>query len=92
MLLESLVLTGTDSGWRRTVRLMCGTGILGGYTTYSTFILEIEKTTNAGATALSFGYAAVSLVLGISAAMLGMVLAGVLFKRPPVRNEKEGRK
>ncbi len=92
MLLESLVLTGIDSGWRRTVRLMCGTGIMGGYTTYSTFILEIEKTTSAGAAALGFGYAVVSLVLGIAAAMLGMMLAGMLFKRPQVRSEKEGRK
>lgn len=92
MLLESLVLTGIDSGWRRTVRLMCGTGIMGGYTTYSTFILEIEKTTSAGAAALGFGYAVVSLVLGTAAAMLGMMLAGMLFKRPQVRSEKEGRK
>lgn len=81
VLLESLVLTGSDTGWRKTVRLGCGTGILGGFTTYSTFVLEIEKMASAGALSLAFAYAAVSLVLGIAAAMLGMAMAGVLFGR-----------
>ena len=81
MLLESLVLTGSDTGWRKAVRLGCGTGMLGGFTTYSTFVLEIEKMAGAGALALAFAYAAMSLVLGIAAAMLGMAVAGVLFGR-----------
>ena len=81
VLLESLVLTGSDTGWRKAVRLGCGTGILGGFTTYSTFVLEIEKMAGADALALAFAYAAMSLVLGIAVAMLGMAVAGVLFRR-----------
>ncbi|MFN8047125.1 MAG: CrcB family protein [Ancrocorticia sp.] len=90
LLLESLVLTGTDSGWRRTVRLMCGTGIMGGFTTYSTFVLEIEKMAGAGDLALGFAYAAVSLVLGIAAAMLGMAVAGVLFGQRSLQGRGSG--
>ncbi len=81
VLLESLVLTGSDTGWRKAVRLGCGTGMLGGFTTYSTFVLEIEKMAGAGALALAFAYATVSLVLGIAAALFGMAVAGVLFGR-----------
>lgn len=42
------------TGWRKAVRLGCGTGMLGGFTTYSTFVLEIEKMAGAGALALAF--------------------------------------
>ena len=72
MLLESLVLTGTDSGWRRTVRLMCGTGILGGYTTYSTFVLETINLDRNGGRLMAFGYLTASLVLGFVAALVAM--------------------
>lgn len=39
-LLATLAATGEDAGWRRGVRLGLGTGLLGGFTTYSTFSVE----------------------------------------------------
>lgn len=78
LLLESLMLAGADEGWRRAVRLACGTGILGGFTTYSTFVLEFEKLALAGAPLFGVGYAFVSLILGVLAAGAGVVAATAL--------------
>lgn len=80
-LLESLVLSGTDTGWRRTVRLMCGTGVLGGFTTYSTYVLEVEKLARAGVPWLGVAYALVSLLLGVGAAGAGIAAATALVGR-----------
>ena len=82
LLLESLVLSGTDTGWRRTIRLLCGTGVLGGFTTYSTYVLEVEKLTQAGEPLLGVLYALGSLLLGLVAAGAGIAAAAAVGKRP----------
>lgn len=74
LLLEILVRTGEDSGWRRTARLGLGTGVLGGFTTYSTFALEVATRLSPGAALVGLGYAASSVVLGAAAAALGIRL------------------
>ena len=55
------------------LRLMLGTGVLGGFTTYSTFMTgTVALWTDAPA--LAVGYALGSLVLGLGAAALGLRL------------------
>ncbi|WP_244259318.1 fluoride efflux transporter CrcB [Rathayibacter sp. VKM Ac-2759] len=76
LLLESLVRRGPDDGGRRTLRLLLGTGVLGGFTTYSTFSLDTVELLEAGRVAESALYAAVTLVVGTAAAVLGIVVAG----------------
>ncbi|MCE1180398.1 MAG: CrcB family protein [Micrococcales bacterium] len=71
LLLETLARRGPDSGWRRQVRLGAGTGLLGGYTTYSTFAVETARLT----TPLAMGYAAGTAVLGCLAAAAGYAIA-----------------
>lgn len=71
-LLELLIRSGPDEGWRRRVRLGCGTGVLGGFTTYSTFIVEVDRLLSGGAAATGVAYALVSVVAGIGCAVLGM--------------------
>lgn len=70
-LLELLALVAPGRR-RRALQLTLGTGLLGGYTTYSTFVLETVAlgTPASGATALL--YAASSLVAGFAAAFLAM--------------------
>jgi fluoride exporter len=74
-LLESLLRGGEDSGWRRAVRLGCGTGMLGGFTTYSTFALEVERLLHGGAVEIAATYAVVSVAAGLVAAGAGIAIA-----------------
>lgn len=56
------------------LRLLLGTGVLGGFTTYSAFMTGSVELW-ADAPALAFAYAAGSLVLGLGAAALGLRIA-----------------
>lgn len=82
-LLETLVRSGPDAGRRKAVRLGCGTGVLGGFTTYSTFALETDKLLESGHLGLGTAYAAGSIALGILAAAAGIALAAA--RRGPDR-------
>ena len=77
LLLETLSRRGPDAGLRRYLRLGVGTGVMGGYTTYSTFAVETVRLLGLGgaATFLGIGYALGSVVLGLLAAFAGMWLA-----------------
>ena len=75
VLLESLARTGPDSGWRRGARLTLGTGVLGGFTTYSTFTVETVQRLTPESHFIGLAYALGSVVLGAAAAAAGY-LAG----------------
>ena len=74
VLLELLAVTGADAGWRRGVRLGVGTGVMGGFTTYSTFSVETVQLLSAGAWLIGLGYALASVLLGIGLAGAGLVV------------------
>ena len=74
LLLESLTRPGTGTPRAHTVRLLVGTGALGGFTTYSTFALEVWEGINSGTTGSALGYAGLTIVSGLLAAALGMLL------------------
>ncbi|GAB2472826.1 fluoride efflux transporter FluC [Xylanimonas ulmi] len=80
-LLETLLRTGPDDGWRRTARLGCGTGVMGGFTTYSTFAVETVRLAEGGQVWLGVGYALASVALGILAAVVGIGVAAGLWRR-----------
>ncbi|WP_454730244.1 fluoride efflux transporter FluC [Cellulosimicrobium protaetiae] len=80
-LLETLLRSGPDAGWRRGVRLGCGTGVLGGFTTYSTFAVEVERLASGGHIALGAAYALGSVALGVAAAVGGITLAATVRRR-----------
>ena len=75
LLLETLSRRGPDAGLRRYLRLELGTGVMGGYTTYSTFAVETVRLFGGGAVFIGVGYALGSVVLGLAAALAGMWLA-----------------
>jgi CrcB protein len=71
VLLEVLAGTGPDRGWRRGLRLGVGTGVLGGFTTYSTFAVETLGLVRVDAWLLALGYGVGSVVLGAAVAFAG---------------------
>lgn len=79
--LQWLARTGEDAGTRRLLRLGLGTGVLGGFTTYSTFAVETVDLVRADALLTAGAYAVASLLLGVLGAVLGLALGG----RLPVR-------
>ena len=60
-------------------RLFLVTGILGGYTTFSSFEWEALTTLRTGAATISLLYIGASVVLGLGAAWLGLILANRLW-------------
>jgi CrcB protein len=90
VLLQRLLLSGPDRGWRRGVRLGCGTGVLGGFTTYSTFAVEVERLASGGHVALGAAYALGSVVLGVAAACGGTALAGAGRRRGAAQADDGG--
>lgn len=66
-----------DTGWRRTLRLGLGTGFMGGLTTYSTFIVEVEHLAGGADLLGAATYLAGSLVAGVALATVGLWLAGL---------------
>jgi CrcB protein len=79
-LLEALSLLGPDAGWRRRVRLGVGTGVLGGYTTYSSFVVETVTLGRGRQYLTGAGYDLASLVLGFAAAYAGTLLVSRTYR------------
>ncbi|MDO8149862.1 CrcB family protein [Isoptericola sp. b408] len=73
-LLEAVARRGLETPRLRRVRLFLGTGLLGGFTTYSALALEATALTGDGAWPLAVAYVAATLVLGTLAALLGILL------------------
>ena len=71
---------------QRYVRPFAGIGILGGFTTFSTFAVEVRGLTAHGSWALADAYALNSLVGGVAAVWCGITLA-----RLSLRRVREGR-
>ncbi|MEU2200691.1 CrcB family protein [Isoptericola sp. NPDC019482] len=73
-LLESLAAQGPETPAVQRVRLAVGTGVLGGFTTFSSLALETERLLAAGALAQGLAYAGGTLVLGYLACLAGVLL------------------
>lgn len=89
LLLHGLALRGPDAGRRRLARLGLGTGVLGGFTTYSTFALESATLSRDGHAMLAAWYDGASLLAGVLAAGAGYLLAAGL-PRPPRGRRGDG--
>lgn len=80
LLLQGLLLHGDDSGRRRRLRLVLGTGVLGGFTTYSSLAVETVDLLRAGATGLAGGYLALTVLGGVLTAWAGIAAAGRIWR------------
>jgi fluoride exporter len=75
--LAAWVVRGDNSA--EALRLFVGVGVLGGFTTFSAFSLEIVRMLERGQMALAAGYAAASVLLAIGALFAGMTAAKVIW-------------
>ena len=83
LLLERLLRDGPDAGRRRDLRLLLGTGVLGGFTTYSALATDTVALLATGATGRALAYALGTLLLGLGAAVLGIWCGAGPRRRPP---------
>lgn len=74
-------LMGALAGWLarfgqggEAIRLLIAVGVLGGFTTFSSFSLEVVLMMERGQTALAASYAAISVVLSVAALFAGLML------------------
>jgi CrcB protein len=58
-------------------RLLLGVGLLGGFTTFSAFSLELALMIERGTLAMAFAYAALSVLAGIAGLFAGLALMRV---------------
>jgi len=74
VLLERLAGRASDCGWNRRVRLAVGTGVLGGFTTYSTLATDV-LTLAADQPGRALAYGLGTVVLGAAGSAAGIWLA-----------------
>ncbi len=75
--LAAWILRGDNSA--EALRLFVGVGVLGGFTTFSAFSLEIVRMLERGQMVLAAGYAAASVLLAIGALFAGMTAAKAIW-------------
>lgn len=75
LLLEALGRGGAETPRRRWLRLTLGTGVLGGFTTYSALALETHGLLAGGRVGAALGYALLTVVGGTATCLAGVALA-----------------
>jgi CrcB protein len=81
LLLETFVRLGPEGPRQRLLRLGLGTGVLGGFTTFSSLALELEHLLADERFGIAVGYAVASLVLGLAACLGGVALGAWAVRR-----------
>jgi CrcB protein len=74
LLLEVLARRGPDEGRRRAVRLLVGTGVLGGFTTYSALAAVTAELGVAGDWIWAIAYPLGTIVVGAAASIAGIAV------------------
>ena len=78
---------GPDEGGRRLLRLAAGTGLMGGLTTHSTYILEVARMLQHDREVPALAYLLGPLAAGLAAAAVGLVLGDRIGRRRSHRQE-----
>lgn len=72
LLLEGLARRGPDHGHRRTLRLVLGTGLMGGFTTYSALATASAQLIGDGRATAGVAYGLATVVIGAAATVAGI--------------------
>ena len=86
LLLETLTSRGPDEGRRRQLRLLLGTGLLGGFTTYSALATDTSLLLADNRLGAALLYALGTVLVGALASWAGIAAGGSLHRRRPRRD------
>lgn len=81
LLLEALTRRGADAGPRRALRLVFGTGLLGGFTTYSALAVDTTELIRDGLLGGAGLYALGTVLMGAVGAWAGLAVAAAHHRR-----------
>lgn len=81
VLMGVLLDLGELSRRKHTLRLSVGTGMMGGFTTYSSLAMETTTLLQEGPLSIALLYPLTSMIVGILAALAGLRLVGILSAR-----------
>ncbi|QJU55400.1 CrcB family protein [Herbiconiux sp. KACC 21604] len=91
VVLAALALRGPDEGLRRHLRLFVGTGVLGGFTTYSALSADSASLLSQGGLGVALVYGLATVVVGGLASWGGILLGSVLGRAPDARRGESSR-
>ncbi|TFB98705.1 CrcB family protein [Cryobacterium adonitolivorans] len=91
LLLETLARRGPDEGRRRQLRLLLGTGVLGGFTTYSALATDTSLLLADSRLGTALLYALGTVLVGAAASWAGIGASGALHRRRPDHREAVAR-
>lgn len=74
-ILESIILGGEETQHGKAMRLLLGTGCMGAFTTYSTFIADVSGIIQSGFYGMAIYLSLATLLVGLASALMGIVLA-----------------
>ncbi len=77
---------------RRLLRPFLGVGVLGGYTTFSTYVVEIQRGVAAGAAATGLLYLAATMLAALLAVWAGTAVAGWTMDRRHAGRDRKPRR
>ena len=75
---------------RRLLRPFLGVGVLGGFTTFSTYVVDIQQAVAAGAARTALAYLAATVVVALLAVWTGATLTARALRRRPRPRRKAG--
>lgn len=75
VLVEGLARNGLDAGRRRRLRLLLGTGFLGGFTTYSALAVDTDGLIRSDRPGVAAAYALATVTVGLVASVAGIAAA-----------------
>lgn len=81
VLLEALVRTGPDEGRLRLLRLFVGTGVLGGFTTYSALATDTSLLVASDRVGAALIYSLATIIVGALATWAGVAMAAAFHRR-----------
>ncbi|GAB04305.1 CrcB family protein [Gordonia amarae] len=74
VLLESLSRYGPDTGRRRILRMLLGTGFMGGFTTYSALATDTADLLTSGSAGAGLAYGVATVIVGALVTMAGIAV------------------